>query len=39
MHTTHQAPEIIRMLECGQAVDIWALGVLLFEMVTGEAPW
>mmetsp|Transcript_23680 Transcript_23680/g.69701 ORF Transcript_23680/g.69701 Transcript_23680/m.69701 type:complete len:301 (-) Transcript_23680:156-1058(-) len=37
--TEYMAPEIIRMLECGQAVDLWALGVLLYEMVTGEAPW
>ncbi|EOD27615.1 hypothetical protein EMIHUDRAFT_235470 [Emiliania huxleyi CCMP1516] len=34
--TEYMAPEIIRMLEsCGQAVDLWALGVLLYEM----APW
>ena len=37
--TEYMAPEIIRMMECGQAVDVWAAGVLLFEMVTGEAPW
>lgn len=33
------APEILRRMQCGQAVDVWALGVLLYEMVTGEAPW
>jgi len=37
--TEYMAPEIIRMLPCGQAVDIWSCGVLLYEMVTGEAPW
>jgi len=37
--TEYMAPEILRRMQCGQAVDIWALGVLLYEMVTGEAPW
>ena len=37
--TEYMAPEVLRRVTCGQAVDIWALGVLLYEMVTGEAPW
>ena len=34
-----ELPEIAREhpRSCGQAVDLWALGVLLYEMVTGEA--
>ena len=37
--TEYMAPEVVRQQTCGQAVDLWALGVLLFEMMTGEAPW
>ena len=37
--TEYMAPEVLRRMQCGQAVDVWALGVLLYEMVTGEAPW
>jgi len=37
--TEYMAPEVLRRMECGQAVDIWALGILIFEMMTGEPPW
>jgi len=37
--TEYMAPEVLRRMQCGQAVDVWALGVLLYEMMTGEAPW
>ena len=33
------APEVLTGRGHGLAVDWWALGVLLYEMVTGEAPW
>ena len=33
------APEMIRGLGCGMAVDWWALGVLMFEMLTGVSPF
>ena len=29
--TEYMAPEILRRMQCGQAVDVWALGVLLYE--------
>lgn len=31
----YQAPEIILMGECTEAVDIWALGCMLYELITG----
>lgn len=37
--TEYMAPEVLRRMECGQAVDVWALGILIFEMMTGEPPW
>ena len=37
--TEYMAPEVVRQMACGQAIDGWALGVLLFEMMTGDAPW
>lgn len=32
----YMAPEIILMGECDEKVDIWALGCMLYELVTGE---
>ena len=37
--TEYMAPEVVRQMACGQAIDAWALGILLFEMMTGDAPW
>ena len=33
------APEMIRGLAYNQAVDWWALGALVYEMVTGNPPF
>ena len=33
------APEIILNVPYNESVDIWALGVLIYEMLTGWAPW
>ena len=32
----YMAPEIILMAECSEKVDIWALGCMLFELITGK---
>lgn len=38
--TTHyMAPEIISVKAYGKPVDWWALGVIIYEMVTGKAPF
>lgn len=38
---THEylAPEIIMKKEYGMPADIWAFGILLYEMLTGNTPW
>lgn len=33
------APEMIQRFECGSLVDWWALGVLMYEMMTGKLPF
>jgi serine/threonine protein kinase len=33
------APEIVKNLPYGQGVNWWAVGVMLFEMLTGEPPF
>jgi len=32
----YMAPEIILMADCSEKVDIWALGCMLYELMTGE---
>jgi len=33
------APEIVKNLLYGQGVDWWAVGVMIFEMMTGHPPF
>ena len=33
------APEIINNIGHDEKIDIWCLGVLIFELTTGKAPW
>ena len=33
------APETLRQQGCNRAADFWAIGVLLFEMMTGSPPF
>lgn len=35
----YQSPELLREESYGPANDIWALGVILYEMLTGEHPF
>jgi len=32
------APEIVKNLPYGQCVDWWAVGVMIFQMMTGHPP-
>jgi serine/threonine protein kinase len=33
------APEIVKVLPYGQGVDWWAVGIMIFEMLTGNPPF
>jgi len=35
----YMAPEMINRREHNQMLDVWALGILLYELVHGEAPY
>lgn len=35
----YMAPEIVRNAPYGEEVDIWAVGILAYELVTGELPF
>jgi serine/threonine protein kinase len=36
---SHMAPEMLQGAEYGQAVDLWALGTLMYELATGLPPF
>lgn len=36
---SHMAPEQWREQECSPATDVWALGLLLYELVSGRLPY
>jgi serine/threonine protein kinase len=33
------APEMVRSEPCGQMVDVWSFGVVLWELLTGQQPY
>lgn len=33
------APEVIKEIPYGRQIDIWSIGCLVIEMLTGEHPW
>lgn len=33
------SPQILKMEKYSSKCDIWALGVLFYEMIVGETPW
>ena len=35
----YMAPESLKNNEYSYKTDIWSLGVILFELLTGETPW
>ncbi len=35
----YMAPESLKKNEYSLKTDIWALGIIYYEMLTGETPW
>ena len=35
---TNMAPEMLKRQEYGPKVDVWALGIVLYELLSGELP-
>lgn len=35
----YKAPEIFKSMPYGANVDLWSLGIILFQMVAGRLPW
>jgi serine/threonine protein kinase len=35
----YHSPEMINQVAYGPSVDIWGIGILAFEMLTGEPPF
>ena len=34
----YMAPEVLQLQQCTESVDIFSLGTVLWELVTGESP-
>eukprot|EP00008_Paramoeba_atlantica_P002731 CAMPEP_0201481676 /NCGR_PEP_ID=MMETSP0151_2-20130828/5941_1 /ASSEMBLY_ACC=CAM_ASM_000257 /TAXON_ID=200890 /ORGANISM="Paramoeba atlantica, Strain 621/1 / CCAP 1560/9" /LENGTH=376 /DNA_ID=CAMNT_0047863999 /DNA_START=221 /DNA_END=1351 /DNA_ORIENTATION=+ len=35
----YMAPEVLKREEYGPAIDLWSLGIVIFELLCGKLPW